>query len=54
MKAEVKTEKGLDAVALQHKIRIDLGKKISAMSHEEEIDFFKKAAERAKKRRAAR
>jgi len=52
MKTDIKTEKDFDAVKLQHHIRANLGEKISVMSHEEEINFFKEAAERAKKRRA--
>ena len=54
MKTDIKTEKDFDAIELQHKIRTELGKKISSMSPEEEIKFFKKASERAKKRRTGR
>ena len=51
MKTEIQPKKNFDAVEMQQEIRIKLGKKISAMNHKEEIVFFKKAAERAKKRR---
>ncbi len=54
MKTNVTTKKGFDAVELQHKLRTEIGKKIEGMSSEEEIQFFKKAAERAKQRRASR
>lgn len=50
MKTDIKTDKNFDAVKLQQNIRTSLGKEISSMSPEEEINFFKKAAERARKK----
>lgn len=54
MKTEITTDKDLDAVELQHSIRTELSIKLSTMNHKEEIEFFKKASERAKQRRAVR
>jgi len=52
MGIKVKKEKDFDAVKLQHKLRTELSKKIKGMTVEEELQFFKEAAERGKKRRA--
>ena len=54
MKTDITIDKDLDAVELQHRIRTELSTKLSSMSKKEEIEFFKKASERAKKRRASR
>ncbi len=54
MKTEITTDKDFDAVELQHRSRTELSKKLSSMSHKEELDFFKIASERAKKRRVDR
>ncbi|MEM9896181.1 MAG: hypothetical protein AAF789_07410 [Bacteroidota bacterium] len=54
MKTKITTDEDLDAVELQHRIRTELSSKLSTMSHKEEIEFFKKASEGAKKRRAGR
>jgi hypothetical protein len=54
MKTEAKIDKKFDTVELQHKIRTKLSKKISKMSTEDEMELFKSAGERAKKRRAKR
>lgn len=54
MKTNVTTKKGFDAMELQHRLRTEIGKKIKGMSSEEEIQFFEKASERAKQRKASR
>jgi len=54
MKTKVTTKKSFDAVELQHKLRTEIGIKIEGLNSEEEIQFFKKAAERAKQRRASK
>ncbi len=52
METKIKSEEEVDAIELQHKLRADLASKISKMTPEEEIEFFKSASKKAKKRRA--
>jgi len=54
MKTEVKKKKDFDAVELQHRIRTELSKELSGLTPEQEIQLFKDAGERARKRRAKR
>ena len=54
MRTNVTSDNKLDAVDLQHRIRTELSKELSSMTHKEEIEFFKEVSNRAKKRRSGK
>ncbi|MGF1639016.1 MAG: hypothetical protein ACFCUU_18215 [Cyclobacteriaceae bacterium] len=46
MKADVKTKKNFDAVAFMRKRRDEISKEIEGMTPQQEIEYFKKNAEK--------
>ena len=49
MKTRIETKKDFDAVELMRSIRTKISKDIEEMTFEQEKEYFKKGAERAKK-----